>query len=284
MAVMVKVGVPVLILMGLLVAAQEQLKYFGIGGKLVLRPKFSGPITSITWKHKGNLVAEWIKDKVALEYLGDLKGRSELNLTTGTLTVSNMLKDHDGLFTVEINEEVLPGSFKAVGIRNLNQTKVEVIMRPLTCSSEAPDCTLDCGEDFRDAEPVQYFWKNGETGKWESGEKKKVIINDEKILNFKSFTCKAKNPVSEKESDPLENPFFSKSGGSNTWVVVLVVVVILLIVAVAGWFIYQKFINKRASFCPASADRNGSHETPAEDRKSSETTEMMGKDQLEATN
>ncbi|MEQ2218186.1 hypothetical protein XENOCAPTIV_030699 [Xenoophorus captivus] len=275
MAVMVKVGVPVLILMVLLGAAQEQLKYFEIGGKLVLRPGFSGPITSITWKHKGNLVAEWIKDKVPLEYLGDLKGQSELDLTTGTLTVSNMLKAHDGSFTVEINEKVLPGSFNAVGVRNLNQTKVEVIMRPLTCSSDASSCTLDCGEDFRDAETVQYFWKNGEAGKWESGEKRKVINKDEKIVNFKSFTCKAKNPISEKESDPLENPFLSKSGGSNTNVVVGVVVAILLIVlAVVGWFIYQWFINKRANFCPASADRNGSPGLPA-DGKSPETTEML---------
>ncbi|MEQ2176943.1 hypothetical protein GOODEAATRI_033370, partial [Goodea atripinnis] len=226
----------------------EQLKYFEIGGKLVLRPKFSGPITSITWKHKGGLVAEWIKDKVPLEYLGDLKGRSELDLTTGTLTVSNMLKDHDGLFTVEINEEVLPGSFKAVGIRNLNQTKVEVIMRPLTCSSEAPDCTLDCGEDFRDAEPVQYFWKNGETGKWESGGKRKVIINDEKILNFKSFTCKAKNPVSENESDPLENPFFSGEPALCSTEVVGVVmrsVALLFLLILFVWFFWQN----RTTFC-----------------------------------
>ncbi|MEQ2235175.1 hypothetical protein ILYODFUR_038962 [Ilyodon furcidens] len=279
MAVMVKVGVLVLILTVLLVAAQEQTKYFEIGGKLVLRPEFSGPINSITWKHKGNLVAEWIKDKVSLEYLGDLKGRSELDLTTGTLTVSNMLKAHDGKFTVEINDKVLPGSFNAVGVRNLNRTKVEVIIRPLTCSSETSSCTMDCGNDFGDAEPVQYFWKNGEAGKWESGNKRKVIINDEETLSFKSFTCKAKNPFSEKESDPLENPFFSKSGGSNTAVVVGVVVAIVLIAVVvaAGWLIYQTFI-KRASFCPGSADRNGGPVQPVEDGKPAETTEMMGKD------
>ncbi|XP_047207206.1 uncharacterized protein LOC124858915 [Girardinichthys multiradiatus] len=272
MAVMVKLGVPVLILIVLLVAAQEQLKYFEIGGKLVLSPKFSGPITSITWKHNGNLVAEWIQGSTEVEYLGDLKGRSELDLTTGTLTVSNMLKAHDGLFTVEINNKVLPGSFKAVGITNLNHTKVEVIIRPLTCSSEASSCTLGCGGDFEDDQPVQYFWKNGEDGKWESGEKKKDINNNEETRNFKSFTCKAKNRISEKESDPLENPFFSKSGGSNTVVVVVVVVIVLFGLVAAAWYIYRRFI-KKASFCPA---RNGSRGQPP-DGKLQEANEMLEK-------
>ncbi|MEQ2253862.1 hypothetical protein ILYODFUR_036924 [Ilyodon furcidens] len=235
-------------LMVLLVAAQEQLKYFEIGGKLVLRPEFSGPINNIIWKHKGNIVAEWIKDKVPLEYLGDLKGRSELDLTTGTLTVSNMLKAHDGLFTVEINEKVLPGSFNAVEIKNLNQTKVEVIIRPLTCSSEASNCTMDCGDDFGDGQPVQYFWKNGEAGKWENGEKRKVIINDEETWSFKSFTCKAKNRISEKESDPLENPFFSgESALCSTEVVGVVMrsVALLFLPILFVWF----FWHNRTTFC-----------------------------------
>ncbi|MEQ2276428.1 hypothetical protein XENORESO_019709 [Xenotaenia resolanae] len=228
-------------LMVLLVAAQEPPKYFEIGGKLVLRPEFSGPITSITWKHNGNLVAEWIKDAVPLEYLGDLKGRSELDLTTGTLTVSNMLKADDGLFKVEINEKVLPGSFNAVGIRNLKQKKVEVIMRPLTCSSEASSCTMGCGENFGDAEPVQYFWKNGEAGKWESGEKRKVINNDEETRSFKSFTCKAKNLFSEKESDPLENPFCS----TEVVGVVMRSVALLFLPILFVWFFWQN----RTTFC-----------------------------------
>ncbi|MEQ2269558.1 hypothetical protein XENORESO_006234 [Xenotaenia resolanae] len=156
-------------------------------------------------------------------------------------------------------------------------------MRPLTCSSEASNCTMGCGENFGDAEPVQYFWKNGEAGKWESGVKRKVIYNDEETRSFKSFTCKVKNLFSEKESDPLENPF-SKSGGSNTGVVVGVVVAIILIVlAVAGYFIYQKFINNRARFCPGSADHNGRPVQPVVEGKPAETTEMLGKGEQEPT-
>ncbi|MED6293201.1 hypothetical protein CHARACLAT_008291 [Characodon lateralis] len=271
MAVMVKVGVPVLALMVLLVAAQEQLIYFEIGGRLVLRPEFSGPITSITWKHKRDIVAEWIKDSGPLEYLGDLKGRSELDLTTGTLTVSNTLKANDGLFTVEINNKVLPGTFFAVGVQNLNQTKVEVIMRPLTCSSDASDCSLDCGEDFGDGQPVQYFWKNGEAGKWESGEKRKVISNDEETRSFKSFTCKAKNRISEKESDPLENPFLIKPGGSNTGLAVGVALLVLGALAGGGWFIYRRFINNR-HFIRASTDSNERPGQPTEMKEQEATS------------
>uniref|UniRef100_A0A3P9P3X0 Ig-like domain-containing protein n=1 Tax=Poecilia reticulata TaxID=8081 RepID=A0A3P9P3X0_POERE len=188
----------------------NEVQHFEIGGNLELNPGFFSEITSITWKHKGNFVAEWIKDDaVPLEYLGDLKGRANVNLTTGVLTVSNMRKSDDGLFTVEINNKVLPVSFSAVGIANLENHRVEVIVRPLTCDSSADKCSLDCGDAFTDAEPVQYFWKKGGTGQWEKGEKR---INISKATEtFDTFTCRAQNRFSQKMSAPHDNPYKKRS-------------------------------------------------------------------------
>ncbi|XP_015249683.1 PREDICTED: uncharacterized protein LOC107097164 [Cyprinodon variegatus] len=184
-----------------------QVQYYGTGGSLVLRPKFSGKITSITWKHKGNIQADWIKGSFPLEYLGDLKGRLDLNLTTGILTVNNMMKADQGLFSVEINNKVLPDAFEAQWIDNLNDHKVVVIATPLTCSSQSPSCKLRCGEEIKGAGTIQYFWKKGENGSWEQGERLIEIENTDETRRFKTFTCRAMNQISDKESKPEENPF-----------------------------------------------------------------------------
>lgn len=255
MAVKLGVGLLVLpVLLGLVVpraAANAETEYFKIGGQLVLKPEFSETITGITWKHKGNIVAEWIKDTVPLEYLGDLKGRTKLDLTTGTLTVSDMTKSDDGEFTVEINNRVLPDSFKAVGVNRLDEFPLEVIVKPVACSSASSECTLVCGLEFQDAGPVQYSWKFGENGEWKDDEKK-IIITKAKTVDIKSYTCKAKNPVSEKVSAPVENPFIEPPG-TNTGMIVGAVIGTLLIIAllVAGGVVYYIKCIKNKGFQPA---------------------------------
>lgn len=217
MAVKLGVGLLVLpVLLGLVVpraAANAPTKYFEIGGELVLKPEFSETITGITWKHKGNIVAEWIKDTVPLEYLGDLKDRTELDETTGILTVRNMMKSDEGEFTVEINNRVLPDSFKAVGVNRLDGFPLEIRVQPLACASK-DNCTLVCEGAFQDAGPVQYSWKFGEKGVWKEDDNK-ININRAETVKIDSFTCKAKNPVSEKVSAPHENPFISEPPGPS---------------------------------------------------------------------
>ncbi|PWA20130.1 hypothetical protein CCH79_00017708 [Gambusia affinis] len=159
----VTAGLSLLTLLALQAAAQDPM-YFEIGKDLTFDPKPSEAINAITWKHNEIIVAEYVKDKYPLEYLGDLKGRLTLDVTTGILTISNMRKSDDGVFTVEINQRVLPVKFKAVGVRKLDDYPVEVILRPPTCYP-----TLACGVSLNEAEPVQYFWKKGEAGEWEEG-------------------------------------------------------------------------------------------------------------------
>ncbi|XP_027862885.1 carcinoembryonic antigen-related cell adhesion molecule 1-like isoform X1 [Xiphophorus couchianus] len=233
-------GLSLLTLLALQAAAQEPL-YVEIGKNLNLDPKSSETITAITWKHKGNIAAEYIKDNVPLEYLGDLKGRLKLDVTTGILTISNITKSDDGQFTVEVNNRVLPVKFNVVGVKKL--VTVEVILRPLTCESETHNCTLSCGEDFKDAEPVQYFWKTGETEEWKEGEKTiRIFSEEEKKLGLRTFTCKAKNKFSEKQSGPLVNPFKNKESSGLSGGAVAGIVIIIILLIVAGGFIYWKFI------------------------------------------
>uniref|UniRef100_A0A3B3WEL3 Ig-like domain-containing protein n=1 Tax=Poecilia mexicana TaxID=48701 RepID=A0A3B3WEL3_9TELE len=197
----VTAGLSLLMLILLPVAAQKQPVYVEIGRTLKLNPNYTKAITMLTWKHNRNLVAEYIKDSYPLEYIGDLKGRTNVDLSTGVLTISNVNQSDSGEFTVEINHQVLPVSFVVAGIRKLDGYPVEVSVRPKGCSSlTSKNCTLVCGGQFQGAEPVQYFWKTGKTEQWKEGNKTFSISR-----RFSDYTCKVKNPISEKQSKPFQS-------------------------------------------------------------------------------
>ncbi|XP_072246421.1 SLAM family member 9-like [Leuresthes tenuis] len=190
--------------------ARAETVYFALGGELVLRPQLSVPITSITWKNKGNIVAEWIERVLPLEYYGGFKTNTVLNVITGELIISNMTKDHDGSFTVEVNFKYHDVVYDTVGIKKVSQP--QVILRPLTCNKETSKvCTLSCEAEVSGAEPVTYLWKKG-GGKWTEAEKDLSITNDEETQGVETFSCRLKNPVSEADSEPFPNAFFPLVG------------------------------------------------------------------------
>uniref|UniRef100_A0A096ME90 Ig-like domain-containing protein n=1 Tax=Poecilia formosa TaxID=48698 RepID=A0A096ME90_POEFO len=218
---------------------EVQDKYFEIGGTLTLNPMSSGEITSITWKHKGNVVAEYIKDSVPLEYLSDLKGRTNVDLTTGVLTVKDMRKSDDGKFTVEINNRVLPVSFNAVGIKPLPEPAV-VLKNPTTCYKNSDSCNLTCNGDVRDSGPVQYFWKLREDGAWkESGQD--WMLTKIQMSSVEKIICKIQNPISEKESGPLHILVFPPlcSFISDVLGVLMRSVALLVLFGLVVWFFWQ---------------------------------------------
>uniref|UniRef100_A0A3Q3B2Z3 Ig-like domain-containing protein n=1 Tax=Kryptolebias marmoratus TaxID=37003 RepID=A0A3Q3B2Z3_KRYMA len=210
-------------------------KYFEIGGELSFQPApLSERITSITWKLNGDMVAEWIEGAGELEYFRDFRGRSNLDLITGVLVISSMRKTDEGDFTVEINNKVQSVVYSAKGIKSLHDTQVEVVVRPLTCDHNSEKCTLSCIVDITDAGPVQYFWKQGE-GEWKESQEDLVITNNEETRQIKTFSCNMKNPISEKESGPLDNPFNKQPpGGSNGPLVGGIIVLVSLVLAGGG--------------------------------------------------
>ncbi|XP_042288475.1 SLAM family member 9-like [Thunnus maccoyii] len=179
--------------------------FFGEGGELLLRPSFSEDITSILWKHNINLVAEWVKDIVDLQYYGDFKGRTTLNSTTGSLEITHMSPADSGVYSVEINDKVQPERYTAKVIERV--PKPDVLVGPLICNPELEQCTLTCEGNITGAEPVTYSWKNGGE-EWKDGKKVRDITNDETTSSVETFSCRMKNPISEEESKPKRNPFF----------------------------------------------------------------------------
>ncbi|CAK6978312.1 uncharacterized protein LOC128373121 [Scomber scombrus] len=104
----------VLLLSVVLSSGLAEDKFFGEGGTLELRPNFSGEkINTVIWKHNSNLVAEWVEQINDLTYYGVFEGRTTLDITTARLEITNMSPADSGLYSVEINNKILPERYNA---------------------------------------------------------------------------------------------------------------------------------------------------------------------------
>ncbi|KAL3971648.1 hypothetical protein ACER0C_024997 [Sarotherodon galilaeus] len=217
--------------------AQTVKKYFKVGGTLQLSPQpVSGAISSIVWKYDKNLLAEWVKGAIDLTYYSKFKVRTTLNTDTGVLKISNMTAADTGLYSVEINNQVQSQVYQTVEIEDVPQP--EVILQPLACNRPST-CGLKCHGDITNAGPVTYSWKKDD-GEWEDGQDRRDLSSLE-MDSVKTFTCRMKNPVSQKDSVALPNPFYQeKTAGTESssspvgaivaGIVILVVIAIVLFV------------------------------------------------------
>ncbi|XP_070834411.1 uncharacterized protein [Chaetodon trifascialis] len=211
--------------------------YCLLGGKLtlVLGPTGSERITSILWKYKSDLLAEWVENVVPLVYYEPFKGRATLDISTGRLEVTKMSEADLGLYTVEINNKVQGQRYLAKAIEKV--PKPLVWIQPVGCNPTSVNCTLRCDGDTSKAEPVTYSWKKGD-GAWEKLGKEINIIKSE-TGHVETFSCRMKNPVSEEESEPKDNPLFQEEtpGGSNVGEAVggSIIGLLLLIGGVVGY-------------------------------------------------
>ncbi|XP_049927322.1 uncharacterized protein LOC126406841 [Epinephelus moara] len=227
-------------------------QYLMEGGKLTLelRPPSSEPISYILWKFEGNLLGEWVKDVVDLTYYNTFQGRTTLDTNTGRLEISNMTKADVGLYSVEINNKLQPDQYKAVLIKAVTQPKVWIA--PLTCGS-SESCTATCEANTTDAGPVTYSWKMGD-GEWkESG--KTIDITKADTADVKTFTCRVKNPLNEKESEPLVILFCQRNPpDSDLWIKILGAVMrslaILALLGTVTYLVWWKRETVRKLLCP----------------------------------
>ncbi|XP_053189353.1 uncharacterized protein LOC128373121 [Scomber japonicus] len=201
----------VLLLSAVLSSGLTEEKFFGEGGTLEMRPNFSGEINTVKWKLNNELVAEWLKAINAVTYYGVFKGRTTLDKETGILKITKMSPADSGVYTVEINNMVLPERYYVKLIKEVPQPVL--VLRPLTCSRTSDSCILVCegkpdnAVALAEAELVTYSWKMGE-GEWIDGEKIRTITNDKETQRDKTFSCRMKNPISEKQSYPIGNIFY----------------------------------------------------------------------------
>lgn len=184
--------------------------YFRPGGALVLQPvpPVTESITSVVWKRNNDLLAEWAEGVSEVRYYGLFRGRSELSTGTGRLRVSAASAEDAGVFSVEINNEPQSELYRAAAVDEVPQP--EAFLTPLACSQASSRCLLHCYGHTADTEDITYYWEMGD-GEWEESEKKIEILNVNELHHVRTFSCRMKNPVSEKDSEPIKNPFYRQS-------------------------------------------------------------------------
>lgn len=228
------------------VRAQDSVVHFAVGESLVMSPPETVPgLTSILWKFNGNLVAEWVKDKVPLEYYSQFKGRTTLNTGNGLLKITKMTEADVGRYSVETNNKVQTVGYNAKVLKKVPKPTVEV--QPLGCNPTSPDCYLTCNGNTTGAEPVTYSWKKGGED-WKSAEKRINIINNEEMQRVKTFICRMNNSVSQEDSDPIDNLFFQEKK-SNTesglaWIAAPVLLCFIASVIAGGLYWKRKDVAK----------------------------------------
>lgn len=252
-------------------AADQNLKaYYVIGEPLELQPSpVSSNITSVVWKFKGDMLVEWAKDGIPLEYYEPFKERATLDQATGVLKINSMTEADSGRYTVEINNNVQSVEHDAVHILKVPQPEVQ--LKPLVCGHASVSCILYCKGNTEGAGPVEFFFKFDDKEQ-KQPENKTEIQNDEKMQAVKMFSCKMKNPVSEKESVAIKNTLFkekvaddSGSGAVVGGVVGTILAVIAL--AAAGYWkrnsIRECYARRQGAGGGAGHPQNGPQQPPA---------------------
>uniref|UniRef100_A0A8C7XZJ5 Ig-like domain-containing protein n=1 Tax=Oryzias sinensis TaxID=183150 RepID=A0A8C7XZJ5_9TELE len=215
-----------------------QNKEFALGGTLTLKPAASpSSISSITWKHNDNLLAEQLNKESPPDYYPPTEKRISLNFKTGELSIIKLTEKDAGKYNVEINNVIQNVGYQVKIIKRVPVPTV--VVQPLACSETSTDCSLDCHGDVTGAGTVRYFWK-GDDGDWKESakENKRDIKNDADTQKIKEFFCKVNNSVSDEESPATKNPFYKPETTSSAGMVagISIPMIFLLLGAAGGVF------------------------------------------------
>uniref|UniRef100_A0A8C8DEC3 Ig-like domain-containing protein n=1 Tax=Oryzias sinensis TaxID=183150 RepID=A0A8C8DEC3_9TELE len=196
---------------------EAEAEIFTLGGTLTLKPAaLTSSISSITWKHNDNLLAEQLNKESPPDYYPPTEKRISLNFKTGELSIIKLTEKDAGKYNVEINTVIQNVGYQVKIIKRVPVPTV--VVQPLACSETSPNCSLDCQGDVTGAGTVRYFWKEDD-GDWKESAKKKEIKNDVDMQTIKEFFCKVKNSVSDEESLATKNPFYKET---RSWCLLLV--------------------------------------------------------------
>lgn len=225
--------------------AQNPPIYALLGGELTLKPTppISEAVTRIVWKRPDQLVAEFRNNHFT--YYGAYQGRTKL-AADGTLDISGARHSDSASYSLEVNNQIVPGEYRAEVITEVPKPTVRV--SPVSCSSDLANCTVNCEGDTDKAGSVDITWFFDENPK--TGDKKIVI--DRETSGVKQFSCQMTNLFSEKRSDPKDNPFYKPP-------IIIIVIVIISLCALTGVFGFA--LMKRHAikdrFCTTGNTSNG---------------------------
>uniref|UniRef100_A0A3B3D759 Ig-like domain-containing protein n=1 Tax=Oryzias melastigma TaxID=30732 RepID=A0A3B3D759_ORYME len=194
------------------------------GSTAVLTPDHKGrSIISISWKHGGDLAAEWFGGSPT--FYRSFKDRCSLNTETGELTINDVRLEHSGVYTPEINNRILTD----IRLQVLSPVPKPSIL--FNCNSEQTLCTLTCVfNKTHDLGDVQVFWILDD-----GSVKEGSVLSITKETKEKTFICRLKNPVSSESSNDLINPLWS----NRALIISLAVLIPCIILISIGVLVYR---------------------------------------------
>lgn len=201
-----------------------------VGQTVSFRPgiKIDTSVTSIIWKHKsitGSVVKaiEWdVEDGVTIPNQR-FKEITTLDQKTGQITITNLIIEHSGNYTIDINSKEQEQRFTLTVMERVPKPKMTIEV------SSNPDVAY-----LRCVYNQTIIWKSssGETLEGKKNHELGEFITVENTRNPEKFyTCTLKNAVSEEISDPVsEREIFGT--GSNAGMIVAIVIVVFIVIAV----------------------------------------------------
>ncbi|XP_077096234.1 lymphocyte function-associated antigen 3 [Siphateles boraxobius] len=167
--------------------AVTSIVYVENGTSLTLKPNIQGKPEDILWTHNGNKVAE--HDLTEFYDYGQFKQRSEIEVSTGQLTVHYMTSRDSGIYrsVIQINGK-LQNSPNEVQV-------IDAVQEPnVTCNLNNISRALFCSVSSQS--PVTYEW-TGSSSALRFGQELQ-ISREEKPDSV--YTCTVKNEVSQRSS------------------------------------------------------------------------------------
>ncbi|XP_055764513.1 uncharacterized protein LOC129840570 [Salvelinus fontinalis] len=222
-------------------AGPSTTRYVITNGNVIINPGIRGGVLQeILWKHGVNKAVEW--DTAGIWEFRDFKGRTSLNSTTGEITIRQLTKQLSGVYEAEcmIGGEILTFQQRVEVIDPVSQPEV-------TCELNGTVATLFCSAE---GPLVEYRWSwpdhQGEMWSQEQSGQHYNTTSPESD----SYSCEARNPVSEKTQTYNSNDCLAKRDSRDiegnpemyiyTGIGVGVLLLVAVVVAVVVWLIKKR--------------------------------------------
>ncbi|XP_051565785.1 uncharacterized protein LOC127447765 isoform X1 [Myxocyprinus asiaticus] len=231
--------------------------YVKSGKSVTLNPNVpGGTLEDIIWTYNGNKVAE--HDLIKFQEYGQFKGRTEIAISTGQLTVHHMTNSDSGVYgsVIQINGKLKHSAHDVQVIDPVPEPKV-------TCelNRTAESRTLFCSVDSQF--PATYEW-SGSNAAQQSGQE--LNISKEENLDS-AYTCTVKNQVSQKNTSFILKECNTDGSQLNLIIIIIIIIIISVIIAVAIYFVKKRNKVKMSGQAEdADAEENREQEI-SEDRK-----------------
>ncbi|XP_052004985.1 uncharacterized protein LOC127659278 [Xyrauchen texanus] len=226
--------------------------YVESGKSVTLNPNVSGAtLEDILWTYNGNKAAE--NDLVNLQEYGQFKGRTEIHISTGQLTVHHMTNSDSGVYqsVIDINGKL---QYSEHDVKVIDALPEPTVTCEVTKTSDLK--TLLCSVDSQ-TQP-SYEW-SGSNATQQSGQELH-ISKEEKLDSV--YTCTVKNQVSQNNTSFILKA--CNTDGSQLYLIIIIIIIIIsVIVAVAIYFVRKKV---KTLAQDADAEENREQEI-SEDRK-----------------